>query len=71
MTKPSQPPGRPGRRAFLFGLLTGGGSVGALVSRRAETASARPVDAAPSDPAGPVLYRRTEESERYYRTLYR
>lgn len=58
-----------GRRTFLFGLLTGAGAAAALVGatrkvtgtkdKREETAAAEP-----------VLYRRTEETERYYRTLY-
>jgi hypothetical protein len=64
--------GRSGRRTFLVGLLTGAGVVTALGGGKKDTATARP--AAPSaertDPAAPILYRRTAEVERYYRTLY-
>lgn len=65
--------GRSGRRTFLVGLLTGAGVVTALGGGgKKGTATARP--AAPSaertDPAAPILYRRTAEVERYYRTLY-
>jgi hypothetical protein len=61
----------PGRRTFLVGLMTGAGAVAALtgVPRKAV---ARKEGEAP-EPTGrkPILYRRTEEAERYYRTLYR
>ncbi len=60
-----------GRRTFLAGLLTGAGAVAALTGAPRK-AAARKEPPAP-DPAAPqpVLYRRTEEVERYYRTLYR
>ncbi len=59
-----------GRRRFLFGLLTGAGAAAAL-SSATQTATAKPeTAAAPTEPQ-PILYRRTEESERYYRSLYR
>ncbi|MGI0037108.1 MAG: twin-arginine translocation signal domain-containing protein [Nitrososphaera sp.] len=55
-----------GRRSFLKGLLTGAGVAVALgmVPKKA---------AAQKKPGlrDPVLYRRTEEVEKYYRTLYR
>jgi hypothetical protein len=59
-----------GRRTFLAGLLTGGG-VAAGVS--AASGKAVPAKAETPQPAAPepVLYHRTEETERYYRTLYR
>ncbi len=60
---------KPARRTFLAGLLTGAGAVAAL-SRGARPAAARAEAPAPA-PAAPVLYRRTEDVERYYRTLYR
>ncbi len=65
------PAPRSGRRTFLMGLLTGAGVVTALGARRT-TAAARPSasEPRPADPAAPILYRRTEEAERYYRTLY-
>ena len=59
-----------GRRRFVVGLLTGAGAAAAL-SGPARTATAKPDAAAPPSRRQPILYRRTEESERYYRTLYR
>ena len=58
-----------GRRGFLVGLLTGAGAAAALVGvgkKATETKAPRQEASA----AEPVLYRRTEETERYYRTLY-
>jgi hypothetical protein len=55
-----------GRRSFLKGLLTGAGVAVAL--------GMVPKKAAAQKKAGvpdPILYRRTEEVEKYYRTLYR
>jgi hypothetical protein len=60
-----------GRRTFLAGLLTGGGvaaGVGAASGKAKPTKTEAPRPSAAEDP---VLYRRTEEAERYYRTLYR
>jgi hypothetical protein len=60
-----------GRRGFLAGLFTGGGIAAALGT---QTGRAAPRPAAPARrpaPAEPVLFRRSAESERYYRTLYR
>ncbi|MFQ5881873.1 MAG: twin-arginine translocation signal domain-containing protein [Candidatus Methylomirabilales bacterium] len=55
-----------GRRRFLKGLLTGAGVAAAL------GVIGKKVEAAPKKPTAqePVLYRRTEDVERYYRTLY-
>jgi len=55
-----------GRRLFLKGLLTGGGLAVALGMVPKKTA-AQPKGGRPD----PILYRRTEEVEKYYRTLYR
>lgn len=65
------PSPRSGRRTFLWGLLTGAGVVTALGARQ-KTATARPSGPEPraAESTGPILYRRTEEAERYYRTLY-
>jgi len=56
------------RRKFLAGLFTSGAGVAILLSlpkrARAETRKLETPD------TGPMLYRRTEEAERYYRTLY-
>lgn len=67
MSEPKKPAGR---RTFLVGLLTGAGVTAALAGapRASLSTPAVKADAAPS---GPILYRRTEEAERYYRTLYR
>jgi hypothetical protein len=60
----------PARRTFLFGLLTGAGAVGAVAAvgraPRPETPAAAATAAGPE----PILYRRTEHVEAYYRTLY-
>ena len=62
---------KPGRRGFLFGMLTGVGAA-ALVSGvrggKSEAKEAR--EKAPEQkPSGPILYRRTPEIEKYYKTL--
>ncbi len=55
-----------GRRNFLKGLLTGAGVTVALGLTGKKAA------AAPQKPSSrdPILYRRTEDVERYYKTLY-
>jgi hypothetical protein len=55
-----------GRRKFLKGLLTGAGVTAAL------GLAGKKVAAAPKklSTREPILYRRTEDVERYYRTLY-
>jgi hypothetical protein len=57
------------RRKFLTGFLaTMAGAIAALwVSKKARAVEKTP----PAAETGPILYRRTEEAERYYRTLYR
>jgi hypothetical protein len=58
-----------GRRTFLVGLLSGAGVVGALsATPRGATAKKQPAKTGPA--AGMILYRRTKDAERYYRTLY-
>ncbi|MGH7388883.1 MAG: hypothetical protein ACREM3_05425 [Candidatus Rokuibacteriota bacterium] len=59
-----------GRRNFLVGLLTGAGAAAALApaARAAATKERAPEPTTSNDP---ILYHRTEESERYYRSLYR
>jgi hypothetical protein len=60
-----------GRRTFLAGLVTGGG-VAAGLGAATGKAAPKQVDPPREASAGePVLFRRTGESERYYRTLYR
>ena len=55
-----------GRRRFLKGLLTGAGVAAALglAGKKAAAASKKPTS------RDPILYRRTEDVERYYKTLY-
>ena len=55
------------RRTFLARTLAGLGAA-ALLSRPRRGRAAQP-EAAPAN--GPILYRRSAETERYYRTLYR
>lgn len=52
------------RRGFFAGLASGAGIVALALGGRKARAAAQP-----ERPRGPVLYRRTEESERYFRTL--
>ena len=61
--------GRQPRRKFFTSFFSGmaGVAVLLLAPRRAR-ADAKKTDA---PEAGPILYHRTEETERYYRTLYR
>jgi hypothetical protein len=61
--------GKQPRRKFMTRFLTtvGGGIAALWFSKKA-----RAVEENPATPdAGPILYHRTEEAERYYRTLYR
>jgi len=61
--------GRQPRRRFFTSLLSGMAGVAALLlAPRRAGAEAKKSDA-PEE--GPILYHRTEETERYYRTLYR
>jgi len=65
----SQFSGRQPRRKFLTGFFaSAAGAITALLFAQ----KGRAVEKKPPVPeAGPILYRRTEETERYYRTLYR
>jgi len=61
--------GRQPRRRFFTSLLSGMAGVAALLlAPRRAGVEAKKSDA-PEE--GPILYHRNEESERYYRTLYR
>jgi len=57
------------RRKFLTGFFSAVARLTAalLLPKRGRSAEKD----APVSEAGPILYRRTEEAERYYRTLYR
>ena len=56
------------RRTFLAGFLAAVGGVTALLSspKRARASRNEPNVPTPE----PILYRRTKEAERYYKTLY-
>lgn len=61
--------GRQPRRRFFATLLSAiGGAAALLLTPRRARAGAQKGEA---PEAGPILYHRTEETERYYRTLYR
>jgi hypothetical protein len=57
------------RRKFLAAFLAGMAGIAALPSlfKQARAAKKNPT----VQTKGPILYHRTEETERYYRTLYR
>tara|TARA_B100000686_G_scaffold11023_1_gene11033 strand:- start:38 stop:235 length:198 start_codon:yes stop_codon:yes gene_type:complete len=59
----------PSRRGFLRGAFLAAGATSATVLT-AGAAVGKAGKIASDKSAGPVLYRRTEESERYYKTLY-
>ncbi len=57
-----------GRRTFLKGLLTGAGIAAALgMTGKKAAAATKPKKPATREP---ILYRRTEDVESYYKTLY-
>ena len=58
----------PGRRAFLTGLIAGLGTAGVAMAGKGVGRSVHGEPEAP--PTETILYRRSEEAERYYRTLY-
>ena len=57
------------RRSFLRGALVAAGATSATILT-AGTAVGKAGKIVSDKSAGPILYRRTEESERYYKTLY-
>jgi hypothetical protein len=61
--------GKQPRRKFLTGFLAtvAGATTALLVSKKARAVEKN----SPAPDEGPILYHRTEEAERYYRTLYR
>lgn len=60
--------GKQPRRKFFATFVSGlAGAAALLFSRRGARADVKKT--IPAD-TGPILYRRTEEAERYYRTLY-
>ena len=67
MDKKTQTNG-PSRRNFLVGMLTGAGAatIAVVAVGKAGEKAATPE----TKLSGPILYRRTAETERYYKTLY-
>ena len=57
------------RRAFLVGLLTGAGAAAALGSLPKKAKKDKELAQAGAS-IQPILYRRTKDVERYYKTLY-
>ncbi|MEE8394695.1 MAG: twin-arginine translocation signal domain-containing protein [bacterium] len=60
--------GKTNRRGFLVGVAASMGAAAVAVSGAGKVKAKNPVADAPK--SGPVLYSRTEEAERYYKTLY-
>ncbi len=59
------------RRTFLVGLLTGAGAAAALGSIPKKVVAKKEHESGQAGVAiQPILYRRTKEVERYYKTLY-
>jgi hypothetical protein len=58
------------RRTFLAGVFTGAGILTAFSVAAPKKAVARKVADQSGTARDPILYRRTKETERYYRTLY-
>ena len=58
----------PSRRKFLVGMLTGAGV--ATIAAVAVGKNGEKSATSDATPTGPILYRRTAETERYYKTLY-
>ena len=56
------------RRKFLTGFLAavGGAATALFLPKRARAEAKKQA----AQEGGPILYRRTEETEKYYRTLY-
>ena len=55
------------RRTFLARFVAGLGAAAALLSRPVRSRAKQHTE---TPATGPVLYRRSAETERYYRTLY-
>ena len=55
------------RRGFFTGMLAGAGVAGVALAGRKSNAEEKPAQAPTK---GPVLYRRTEEVERYLKTMF-
>ena len=58
------------RRTFLARFLTGLGAAAALLSRPRRARAVKHGQIFETPAKGPILYRRSAETERYYRTLY-
>jgi len=65
----TESPEKQPRRKFLARLMAtiAGASALAWLPKKSRAETIQP----PAQDTGPILYHRTEETERYYRTLYR
>jgi len=57
-----------GRRRFLTGILAGAGVAAVAATAPRAVRAGKPQE--DSSDQGPILYRRTKDVERYYKTLY-
>ena len=58
------------RRGFLKGVLVAAGATSATMLTAGNTFAKAEGEIGSGTSKGPILYRRTEEAERYYKTLY-
>ena len=58
------------RRSFLKGFLVAAGATSATVLTAGKALAKAEGTIGTGTSTGPILYRRTEEAERYYKTLY-
>jgi len=59
-----------GRRGFLKGVLVAAGATSATMLTAGKAFAKSEGEIGSGTSKGPILYRRTEEAERYYKTLY-
>ena len=58
-----------GRRGFLKGVLVAAGATSATMLTAGKAFAKSEGEIGSGTSKGPILYRRTEEAERYYKTL--
>jgi len=59
-----------GRRGFLKGALVAAGATSATILTAGKVLAKADETGDTDSSKGPILYQRTEEAERYYKTLY-
>ena len=59
-----------GRRGFLLGALAGAGATSAIILTAGTAVVNSGGVTGSGTSTGPILYTRTKEAERYYKTLY-